>query len=126
MSGFCSSCGKEIKEVGNFCASCGQKSNSNSQNFEKRSNFWYLLPIFLGLIGGIIAYFILRNSDPKKAKNCIFVGIGVVILGMILNWVSFEWYMAYQDAAEDVGGDIGFSLGYGLAEIYFNIVDFFS
>jgi hypothetical protein len=125
MSGFCSYCGKEIGG-GNFCSSCGQKSSSNSQISEKRSNFWYLLPIFLSLIGGIIAYFILRNSDPKKAKNCIFIGIGVLILGMILNWMSFEWYMTYQDITGDVGEDIGYSLGYGLAEIYFNIIDFFS
>ena len=30
---------------------------------KERSNWWYLVPIFLGLIGGIIAYFALRNDD---------------------------------------------------------------
>jgi len=43
----------------------------------KRSNFWYILPIVFGVLGGIIAYFILRKSDPQKAKICFFVGIGI-------------------------------------------------
>lgn len=50
-----------------------------------RSNIWYLLPIFLGLIGGVIAYFVLRNDDPKKAKNCIYLGIVLAIIGIFLN-----------------------------------------
>ncbi len=50
-----------------------------------RSNFWFLLPIFLGLIGGIIAYFVLRQDDPRKAKNCLYLGIVLAIIGMMLN-----------------------------------------
>ena len=52
-----------------------------------RSNAWFLLPIFLGLIGGIIAFFILRHDDPQKAKNCLYLGIVLMIIGMILNVV---------------------------------------
>ena len=50
-----------------------------------RSNLWFLLPIFLGLIGGIIAYFVLRQDNPKKAKNCLYLGIVLAIIGMMLN-----------------------------------------
>ncbi len=50
-----------------------------------RSNFWFLLPIFLGLIGGIIAYFVLRQDDPKKAKNCLYLGIVLAIIGILIN-----------------------------------------
>ena len=50
-----------------------------------RSNFWFLLPIFLGLIGGIIAYFVLRQNDPKKAKNCLYLGIVLAIIGIMIN-----------------------------------------
>ena len=50
-----------------------------------RSNFWFLLPIILGLIGGIIAYFVLRQDDPKKAKNCLYLGIILAIIGRALN-----------------------------------------
>ena len=50
-----------------------------------RSNLWFLLPIFFGIIGGIIAYFILRNDDPKKAKNCLYLGIALMISGLVFN-----------------------------------------
>ncbi len=50
-----------------------------------RSNLWFLLPIFLGLIGGIIAYFVLRQDDNKKAKNCLYLGIALAIIGLLLN-----------------------------------------
>lgn len=50
-----------------------------------RSNMWFLLPIFLGLIGGVIAYFVLRGDDPKKAKNCLYLGIVLAIIGILLN-----------------------------------------
>ena len=36
-----------------------------------RSNAWYLLPIFIGMIGGIIGYLVIRKDDPQKAKNCM-------------------------------------------------------
>lgn len=44
------------------------------ENMKSRSNGWYILPIFLGWIGGLIAYFILRRDDPRKAKNCLYLG----------------------------------------------------
>lgn len=52
-----------------------------------RSNWWFLLPIFLGIIGGIIAFFVLRHDDPKKAKNCLYLGIALMIVGIILNLI---------------------------------------
>ena len=52
---------------------------------KSRSNGWYILPILLGWIGGIIAYFILRRDDPNKAKKCLYLGIILGILGFILN-----------------------------------------
>ena len=50
-----------------------------------KSNLWFLLPILFGLIGGIAAFFILRKSDPHKAKNCLYVGIVFMVIGVILN-----------------------------------------
>jgi cytochrome bd-type quinol oxidase subunit 1 len=52
-----------------------------------RSNAWFLLPIFFGVIGGIIAFFILRQDDPQKAKNCLYLGIVFMIIGIIFNIV---------------------------------------
>ncbi len=55
-------------------------------SYEKpRSNWWFLLPIFMGLIGGIIAYFVLRGDDPKKAKNCLYLGLILFGIGTAIN-----------------------------------------
>lgn len=54
---------------------------------KERSNWWFLLPIFLGLIGGIIAYFVLRRDDPRKAKNCLYLGIALAAIGIAINLI---------------------------------------
>ncbi len=50
-----------------------------------RSNWWYLLPIFFSLIGGIIAYFAIRHDDPRKAKKCLYLGIILTMISIIIN-----------------------------------------
>ena len=50
-----------------------------------RSRLWYLVPIFFGLIGGIIAYFAIRRDDPQKAKKCLWVGIILTAINIIIN-----------------------------------------
>ncbi len=50
-----------------------------------RSNWWFLLPIFLSVIGGVIAYFVLRHDDPRKAKNCLYLGLVLTIIGILLD-----------------------------------------
>ena len=42
---------------------------------KNRSRLWYLLPIFFCAIGGTIAYFVIKEDDPSKAKNCLWLGI---------------------------------------------------
>ena len=64
---------------------------------KQKSNWWFLLPLFFGIIGGVIAYFVLRNNDPKKAKNCLYVGIIMVVVGiMIIGLAVFYSYSADQ------------------------------
>ena len=59
-------------------------------NFEKkRSNWWFLLPILLGLIGGIIAFFVLKRDDPIKAKNCLYIGLVLFVIGIVINLAIF-------------------------------------
>lgn len=56
---------------------------------KKRSNWWFLVPILLGLIGGIIAFFVLKRDDPRKAKNCLYLGVGLFLIGVIINLAIF-------------------------------------
>lgn len=53
-----------------------------------RSGAWYLLPIFLTIIGGVIAYFVIKEDDPKKAKNCLYLGIILTAIGVGFTVVS--------------------------------------
>ena len=56
-----------------------------SQNSSrKRSVFWYALPAIFCIFGGIIAYFILKQDDESKAKNCLLLGI-----------ILFVFYIGY-------------------------------
>ena len=52
---------------------------------KSRSSMWYLLPILVGMIGGIIAYLAIRKDDPRKAKNGIYIGLVMVLIGIIFN-----------------------------------------
>lgn len=58
---------------------------------QNRSNFWYILPLIFAIFGGVIAYFVLRKSDPKKARYCLLIGIGMVVLGIIINVTTPEY-----------------------------------
>ena len=62
----------------------------SAEEERSRSNAWFALPILLGIIGGVVAFFILRRDDPKKAMNCLIVGIIVMGIGIILNLLGGE------------------------------------
>ena len=49
----------------------------------RRSGLWYILPIIFGIIGGVIAYFVIKQDDPDKAKNCLYLGIVLLIIDII-------------------------------------------
>ncbi len=67
----------------------------------KRSNWWYLLPIFFGIIGGIIAYFALRRDDREKAKKCMYLGLILLAVGIILD-ISLAGFAPIPDTWYDV------------------------
>lgn len=40
-----------------------------------RSWAWFLLPVFVDVIGGALAYWALRLDSPRMARDCLYVGI---------------------------------------------------
>jgi hypothetical protein len=51
---------------------------------KRRSSFWFLLPIVFNVIGGIIAFFVIREDDPRKAQNCLYLGIILAAIPVLL------------------------------------------
>ena len=48
-----------------------------------RSRWWYLLPIGLGVIGGLIAFLVLRKEDYDLAKDCLIWGIVINTIALV-------------------------------------------
>lgn len=58
--------------------------DNNSTFTRTRSDLWYILPIFGGIIGGLISWFAIRYDDPRKARNCLLLGIILTAIPIIL------------------------------------------
>ena len=58
---------------------------SNNTNVERKnpSKAWYLLPIFFGLLGGLVMYFIVRDDNKQMAKNGLILSVILTIVGII-------------------------------------------
>lgn len=52
---------------------------------KKRSKLWYIVPLVFSVVGGIILYFILRNSDKKLAGNCFKIGVLNFVLQFVIS-----------------------------------------
>ena len=50
----------------------------------KRSKWWFLLPIFFDIVGGLIAYFVLKEDDKQLARNCLWLGVILTAIGIVI------------------------------------------
>ena len=50
---------------------------------------WWLLPILMGWLGGVIAWLVNRDIDPDKARLMLIVGIAISVGFMLLFLVPF-------------------------------------
>lgn len=55
---------------------------------KKPSKWWYLLPIFLGILGGIAAYLLVKDRDKEFAKRLVIVGIVMTVVWMLVPVIS--------------------------------------
>ena len=55
-------------------------SQRNGPYGGKPSAAWWLLPIFLSLLGGLIAWLGVKDRDPRMAKNCLILGIILTVV----------------------------------------------
>ena len=97
---FCINCGAELRPVADFCGKCGIKVKQGNPNpqpaynysqgnvpYGKPSAAWWLLPIFISLIGGAIAWACLRDRDPRMANKCLVLGIILTVVPFAAGFV---------------------------------------
>lgn len=60
----------------------------NADTRRTRSPAWYVLPVLLGIVGGVVAYLVLRHDDPGKGKKCLLVGIGLTLVFLGLKFLG--------------------------------------
>jgi len=56
---------------------------------KKRSPLWYELPLLFSVIGGLVAYFMIRKDDPKKARNCLLLSVILLVIPVVI-FLSFQ------------------------------------
>jgi len=47
--------------------------------------YWYLVPVFFGIVGGIVGYMVLRNSDRDFARRLLMIGAIMVVVSITLS-----------------------------------------
>ncbi|NHI04063.1 hypothetical protein DYY67_1438 [Candidatus Nitrosotalea sp. TS] len=57
----------------------------------RRSSLWFLLPVVFNVLGGIVAYFVIRDDDPRKARSCLLLGIILAAIPILLFAVYQFW-----------------------------------
>ena len=82
---YCTNCGAEIDAKAKICPKCGAEQPLIS---EKVSSWWYVPSIFLGFVGGLIAWAVNKDRNPKKALRFLIVGIVITIVPIIGIWAS--------------------------------------
>lgn len=83
---YCPSCGVKLLEGATFCHGCGKPLTSATKPISKGfPGALWLLPIFLGIIGGIIASIIAGTVYHAKWWPLLVGGIMLTII----------WYIVY-------------------------------
>ncbi len=59
----------------------------DAMEVKRRSAWWFLLPILFNMIGGVIAYFVIKEDDPRKARDCLLLGIILTAIWFALFFV---------------------------------------
>jgi H+/Cl- antiporter ClcA len=76
---------------------------------QRLSRLWYLLPIFLGLLVGVIGYFLLKDRNRKFAERILLARV-IVLLACIaflfLNTILAFWAIEFSKAPGGVAEQV--------------------
>lgn len=72
-----------------------QPNRSEPMERKHVSAFWYLLPLFLPIVGGVIAWAVIVDGDRKRARKLLVFGaiwtvafVTIMIIGVYVGFVK--------------------------------------
>jgi len=85
VPGICANCGTQANPGAAFCGNCGVPTTLAApaapvRSVQKVSWAWWLLPILLGVLGGIISFFAVLKRRPGMATAMLFLGIILTVV----------------------------------------------
>lgn len=111
---YCSSCGTANSTGSRFCNNCGAglvpgqaavnpatpppppavvpspaagTAGTAPKVTGKTSGAWWLLPLFFGLVGGLVGWALVKETDSSKAKRLLYFGISITVFWFIISIV---------------------------------------
>lgn len=66
----------------------------NKKTAHKPSGAWYLIPLFLGFVGGLIGYLVVKDDDSEMAESLLLFGIMITIGSVILTILYWSWILS--------------------------------
>ncbi|MBS7653325.1 hypothetical protein KEJ13_09395 [Candidatus Bathyarchaeota archaeon] len=66
-----------------------EMDTSERRAISKPSKAWYFVPILLGIIGGIVGYFAVKDEDKEMAEALLGIGIFMTIISI---FIIFSYY----------------------------------
>jgi hypothetical protein len=57
---------------------------------ESPTTAWYLLPLLLGILGGLISYVSIEDKDKQMAQETFYLGVGISILWILIGLAIFH------------------------------------
>jgi RNA polymerase subunit RPABC4/transcription elongation factor Spt4 len=86
---FCPHCGSPVDPAAEICPKCGVRikqppqAQVAGQPSEDVSVLYWLLPFFFGILGGIVAYIVLKDRNRKTATYILIFGLVWTLVGFV-------------------------------------------
>lgn len=90
---FCWGCGKPTSPHQEVCLECGVLLKQKKT--EEVSGVWWLLPIFMGWLGGLIAWLVNKDKDPQKSRKMLITGIAITAGILVLYFLYMMFLLLF-------------------------------
>lgn len=106
---YCKNCGAKLKDGSKFCTNCGSTNYGNISNNRVSSNdkpsVWVILACIFCPLVGLVLYFVLKDTEIKKAKcygksSLISFIVGIILMFCLFFFMGLLAYFAFDKFKE--------------------------